>query len=384
MPKPNTINIAAVVPYRIFPAKMGGQKGIALFYEYLSTLAPVTLITTKNNDVDDFQGKEIITVLSNARSRYFNLLLFFKIRKLILRNGYSHMIFEHPYFGWLALLLKLFTKVKIIIHSHNIESIRFKSTGKWWWRLLWQYEKTTHRIADLNFYISDEDRDFAIMRFKLDPEKCLTITYGFEKKHPPSDMEKTEAGRKLRALYAIPSTKKILLFNGTLDYRPNLNALQIILDQINPLLLQKEDFHYTIIVCGKNLPEQLDELRSYSYKNIIYAGFVEDINLYFNGADIFLNPVMDGGGIKTKLVEALGYDMKCISTKNGAIGVPQHITNNQLVIVDNNDWKSFSEAIMKTDTTKHIGEDFFKHFYWGNIAQKALNAIERNQNKTTK
>ncbi len=35
---------------------------------------------------------------------------------------------------------------------------------------------------------------------------------------------------------------------------------------------------------------------------------------------------MDGGGIKTKLVEALGYNMNVVTTTSGAIGVPLSIT----------------------------------------------------------
>ncbi len=29
------INIVSIIPYKIFPAKLGGEKGIAVFNEYL-------------------------------------------------------------------------------------------------------------------------------------------------------------------------------------------------------------------------------------------------------------------------------------------------------------------------------------------------------------
>ncbi|MBK7558780.1 MAG: glycosyltransferase [Chitinophagaceae bacterium] len=78
---------------------------------------------------------------------------------------------------------------------------------------------------------------------------------------------------------------------------------------------------------------------------MIYAGFVEDINLYFKGCDIFINPVVNGGGIKTKLVEALGYDLSVTSTKTGAIGIPVEMTGNKMKISEDNDWKAFTLTI---------------------------------------
>jgi len=87
-------------------------------------------------------------------------------------------------------------------------------------------------------------------------------------------------------------------------------------------------------------------LVNYKEKNIIYAGFVDDINLYFKGADIFINPVIDGGGIKTKVVEALGYDLSVISTQSGAIGIPEEITGGKLLVLPDNDWTEFARKII--------------------------------------
>ncbi len=126
--------------------------------------------------------------------------------------------------------------------------------------------------------------------------------------------------------HAIQETEKLLLFNGTLGYKPNLDALDTILEKINPLLLDATGFAYKIIICGNKLPSSYAGLVDYQEKNIVYAGFVDDINLYFKGCDIFINPVIDGGGIKTKIVEALGYDLSVISTKSGAIGIPEEVT----------------------------------------------------------
>lgn len=359
---------------------MGGQKGIALFNRYLSKYVSLTCVTTKSNKKEEFDAYNIIPVLGNKKWRYINLFYFFLIRKIIKKENISHVIIEHPYYGWLGILLKYFCGIQLIVHSHNIESLRFKSMNKWWWKALWFYEKFTHRIADINFFITNEDKYYAVMNFKLADKKCHTITYGFDFNSPPTLEEKTMAKKILLNQYGLSAETILLLFNGTLDYQPNLEALHTILYKINPNLIQHQHFEYRIIICGKNLPESFNGLADFVNENIIYAGFVEDINLYFKGTDIFINPVIDGGGIKTKLVEALGANLFAVSTSEGAIGVPASITNNRLKVIENNNWDLFAKTIVQADYRNgSINELFFKHFYWDNIAKKAWDAINEEK-----
>lgn len=334
------------------------------------------MISTKNNAFPHESNISFLPLLSNSRSRYINPFLIFSLKKIIQKKGLTHLIIEHPYYGWLGILLKWSCNIKLVLRSHNIESLRFKSTGKWWWRILFQYEKRTHRKADINFFITDEDRNFAINKFKLDPSKCHMITYGFELNKIPSPDERDAAKKTLQRIHKIDPSEKIFFFNGTLDYKPNLDAVNIILNELNPRLQQNTSFKYKIIICGKNLPESYDELKAFQSNHIIYAGFVDDISPYFKGADGFLNPMTDGGGIKTKLVEALGYNLSCISTTNGAIGVSESITGNKLKILPNNDWENFTNAIFEADTSENIPALFFNHFYWGNITEKAAGILD--------
>lgn len=365
-----------MVPYPIYPAKMGGQKGIALFYQYLSDRIPVTIITVGNQHATNFKG-HFLPVLGSSKLRYINPALFTRIRKILLRDQCSHLVLEHPYFGWLAVMLKRSCNISLVIHSHNIESLRFKSTGKWWWNILWNYERFTHRNADINFFITDEDRQYAIENFKLTPSKCHTITYGCEMNSYPSKEEKAGARKKIEGLHNIRPEEKILFFNGTLSYKPNLDAVDIILKHVNPILKAEKNFRYKILICGKGLPESYNNLQAWSNENIIYAGFVEDITVYFKASDIFINPVMYGGGIKTKLVEALGYNVNGVSTISGAIGIPTEAAGKKLTVSDDGDWISFTNAILQADLSADIPTAFFEHFYWGNIAAKA-EAILKN------
>lgn len=368
-------NVLSIVPYKIFPAKFGGQKGISNFNEYFSRYHNLICITVEDNPADA-APYTIINKLSNSRVRYINALYFNSIKKIIEENKITHVILEHPYYGWLALLLKKYCEIKLIVHSHNIESERFKTTGKRWWKILWHYEKYVHRNADFTFCITEKDRQYFIKEFVIAPEKTAVITFGISWNISPTLVQRSEAKNVLIKKYGFNNEIILFLFNGALDYSPNLEAVKNIVERINPIFIQNND-NYKIIICGKNLPVEMNNLKQYENANIIYAGFVDDISIYFKGVDIFINPVTDGGGIKTKLVEALGYNLNAVSTINGAIGVDKNYCNGKLLLCENTNWQAFAKAMKQAvGINQSIGNEFFEIFYWANIAKKAASIID--------
>lgn len=362
--------IAAIIPYKIYPYNSGGQKSIALFYRFFSQKREITLICTSNNTKPADAAYTIAPLLGSSVVRYINPFLYFTIKPFINKNKIDVIIFEQPYFGWLAFLLKKFLKVKILIRSHNIEGLRFKSLQKWWWKILWHYEKWAHSIADFTFFIQQSDKEYAIANFNLDPNKTAVITSGITWNKPPASAEKEDAKRRLKELHNLSRDEKIIFFNGAFDYQPNRNALETIVYTINPTLIAKNNFAYKIIICGRNIPQEIVKL---TFPNIIFAGFAEDIDLYYKGSNIFINPVNDGGGIKTKLVEALGLNLTAVSTINGAIGIDTNICNGKLLLCDNSSYDDFSSKIVEACSVQaDIGKEFYQHFYWGNIIDKAI------------
>jgi polysaccharide biosynthesis protein PslH len=366
--------VISLVSYPFLPAKVGGQKGIALFNKYFSRYHQLVCITTKKNVPSFAEGYEVINILSNSPLRYINFFYFFTLYRVIKENKASHLLLEHPYYGWLGILLKWSCGIKLIVHSHNIEGLRWKTLNKWWWRLLWLYEKYTHRHADYNFFIHDTDKYYAIDHFGLSPSSCITMTYGIEWNTIPDREAIRKAKLLIRSQFNINEQEMILFFNGAFNHTPNLYALKKIIEIINPLLFQEGKLQYKIIICGRDIPTAILEG---SFPNMIIAGFVDNIDLFFEGSDLFINPVTEGGGIKTKLVEALGYNLNAVSTESGATGVNPAWCNGKLLLCKDNDWHSFAlliqeAASMKADTPAV----YFEHFYWGYSTQKAASFIE--------
>lgn len=355
---------------------MGGQKGIALFYKYFSTLVSFACFTVKSNQANE--SYTILNQMPDSKTRYVNPFIFFRIKKIATENDCTHLLFEHPYFAWIIFLFKHFTSFNIIVHSHNIESERFKSIGKWWWKLLWYYEGMAYRNAAYVWFKTKEDMEYARLYFKLKNQHCATIPYGIEANSLPATEELSQARKQLLDLYHLDEHVNLILFNGTLNYKPNLEALKSILFNINPILL-KQSFRYKILICGKSIPAEMDELKSYTDQNILYCGFVDDIDLYFKGCDIFLNPLQDGGGIKTKLVEALGFGKKCVSSNNGALGVDEACTGGRLKIVADKDWNAYCTSIidMSSNQITNENEDFYIKYSWQHIAEKGAAMLRR-------
>jgi glycosyltransferase involved in cell wall biosynthesis len=371
------INVLGIASYRFLPAITGGQKYITLFYKYFSAFVNLYCITVEDISIEKKEGQyEILPFFSKSPLRYINILYYFSLKGIIRERSITHVLLEHPYYGWLGYLLKKFLKVKLIIHSHNIEGLRFRSLGKWWWRILLYYEKKVYRFADMNFFITEEDRLYAIRNFELEEDKCITITYGTELEKPYDAGQKAVAKKAVCEAHGINGNDPLLLFSAALNYIPNQKALDSILLDINPLLL-KTGIQYHILICGPGLPEQYRQLSDYKNKNITYAGFVDDINLYFQAADIFINPISEGGGIKTKVVEALAAGCSVVSYKSGALGIPAALAGNKLCITEDKNTNAFTECLLKELSmgATVIPREFFNYFSWKGIANKAATAV---------
>lgn len=356
--------------YRVMPATDGGKKGIYLFEKYLADHFNLIMVSTIDNQPDEVLDFSLRKLLGTSALRYINPLLFFKMYRIIKKERISFLLLEHCYFGWLGLLLKWFYGVNLIIHHHNIEAKRFRSLQKWWWFILWQYEKFVSRQASKNFYKTDQDKTFAEAEYKIPPHRSFTVPFGTPVLQSPSLEMRKKCTDIIYKMYGIENGTLLFMFAASYGYQPNLQALQTILDEINPILPQIKK-PYKIIICGGGLPAQMKKLVAYEPLHIIYAGFVDDIDLYFKGCHIFLNPVLEGGGIKTKLVEALACGQSAISAISGAAGVSAELCANKLVIVNDNP-QAYLDGILQIlpDIYSETPEAFYQYFSWQYIAKR--------------
>ena len=385
MHKSNANTCLAVTCYKITPPIQGGQKNAYYFYQALGKITNLHVLGTNDNEVPrDFSGK-FDGCFQTDISRYASPLLPMQIFQKMRKAGADILILEHPYLGWAAILLKVFCRINFVIHSQNIEAMRFKSMGKWWWRGLLFYEKWTHRFAEHQFFITPEDMHFAIGRFGLQENKCSVIPYGINEETPPSLEQRAEARSALLKKHQLSDDTCLMLFNGALSYEPNRKALELIIEKINPLLENKFGSAYQILVCGGGLSDQFQALKEGKIRGMHYAGFVDDIKDYYLGCDLFLNPVNEGGGIKTKLVEAIGFGLTAISTRTGAFGVPKETAPEKLWVVEDEQIEAFVKLVLTAFQEYRFSTtpaSFYAHFSWNAIARRAADTLNAMRHKT--
>jgi polysaccharide biosynthesis protein PslH len=365
-------NVLNIVPYPFLPYYSGGQKLIALFNQFLGEQCELHVAGTVENEAALAKNYTFHSLLGKKNKvRFINLSSYFKLKKLVEEKRIDTVIIEHPYLGWMGWLLKLTCKTKLIIHTHNVEHERFRTVGKWWWSFLKLYETWVLNKADYIFCISEEDRQWMIDKMQIPESKCLLVPYGITQQELPPD--KKECKEKVCSIHGFNPTHYLFFFNGLLDYKPNTDAVTTIIEKINPVLFAKNS-PYNILIAGKRLPESFKELKAYNQQHLFYAGFVDDIDLYTKAADVLLNPINSGGGVKTKMIEALGMNTAVVATETGATGVNKQVCGDKLKIVSDNDWAAFADEVLEAAVTDtNIPTTFYQTYYWGNIIQQIKN-----------
>jgi hypothetical protein len=367
--------ILSVVWYKFLPARFGGQKGIAEFNDQLANHHTLFCLCSKNNHAGQL-NYSMLAELPIKKVQVINPLNWLKINRKIRELGISHLILEHCYYGLAGIWAKRLLGVKLIVHAHNIEATRFREAGKWWWRILWMLEKKTYQNSDLVLFKTREDREFAMNEFGLKETQSIIVPFGLSRTSVPTKTEKENAVSLIREKHHISYDDKILLFSGTLDYLPNAKALKALVKEIIPILSKMTNQSFKLLVCGRIIFPEFNYLLELADENYIYAGNVEDPENYLLAADIYLNPVTEGGGIKVKSLEALSYNLSVISTEHSARGINQYLTGNKLHVCTDDDWTSFCRLITEAWNEKNnIPTAFYENYRWEQVMKPFLEKI---------
>lgn len=123
--------------------------------------------------------------------------------------------------------------------------------------------------------------------------------------------------------YFMPSNSKVkpnsMVFTGSLDWRPNQEAVRYFLHEIFPLI-QKEIPQVSFTVVGREPPEWFRKFVE-QFKNVNIESTVEDIRPYIAGGALYVVPIRIGGGSRLKILEALSMGKLVLSTNIGAEGL---------------------------------------------------------------
>lgn len=121
-----------------------------------------------------------------------------------------------------------------------------------------------------------------------------------------------------------------LIFSGSFAYLPNYHAMLWFIRDVFPLVLNQIPDAQLIITgdpAGYLLPES---------KNVIHAGYVDEVKSLIASCDVSLAPLWYGGGTRLKIVEAMAIGTPVVATSKGAEGL-QVQNGEHLLIADKPD-----------------------------------------------
>ena len=132
-----------------------------------------------------------------------------------------------------------------------------------------------------------------------------------------------------------------LVFIGSFLHPPNVDAVRYYVMSILPLVRARLPGVKTFII-GGNVPSALEK---HAADDLVFAGYVPDIEPYFTGCRLSISPLRYGAGVKGKLNLAMSYGLPVIATTPSIEGMylkPGH----DVMIGD--DAESFADAIVRS------------------------------------
>lgn len=367
------INVLSIAPYQFIPLRNGGHQAIAKLHHYLGQHCNDHIVSTDDNDDNTKFSFTLHKIFPDIPLRYFPGYGINKMLQIAKSINCTHIICEHPYMAISAMTMAHKLNVPWFIRSHNIEAQRFRALGKAWWPILKKYEGYAMRKSDGVFFITQEDADYAHKNLRLPIEKCHTIPFGTDLQQTPQGMQ--AARQTIAQETGIDSDVPWLYFLGALDYPPNEDAVSYILNEVQPRLKQA-GITCEILIAGKGLNEKLVQ-QTKQAENTHYLGYVSDLDIFLKSCNVMLNPVLKGGGIKTKAVEALGYNKTVVSSISGAAGITPNDCGEKLLLSADYDWDAFVQNILKaTHAQVDMPNSFYETYYHGNIAAKIFRILQ--------
>jgi glycosyltransferase involved in cell wall biosynthesis len=233
-----------------------------------------------------------------------------------------------------------------------------------WRRLRW-FEARTMALCDLTICVSEVDaaalQAIAPSRPLLVAPNGVDVAYyspeGLPRERPRFDV----------------------IFSGSMDYRPNIDAAHWFVGEVWPLVKREQDprrsrpLRFALI--GRNPPTEITGLVRHAGVNV--TGSVADDRPYFAGATVYVVPMRYGGGIRLKLLNALAMGCAVVSTSAGIEGVDV-CHDEHLLIADTAE--EFAVAIGRLLDDPELrarlgaaGRAYVReHFDWATIAARVL------------
>lgn len=300
-----------------------------------------------------------------ARSKFEKIYKIFEMAKLTEQNcknkKYPIIIIEGA--SWVGytflfyfILRKKLKNSKFIYHSHNIEYLLRKQKNNYFISILTKYfENYIGKNFDIFTCVSNVDK------------KKIKEIYNIRSDLLPNGIN----APNIRKVKEKKFKFNYIFFCGSIEYMPNKEALDILINKIMPLVSKKNPNIKLVVSGNKKLP--------YKHNSLINVGFVSKIKFYsyLKGASLFVNPMKTAFGSQVKMISALVFGKTIIASKKAILGLDIKDKFNKIFIAD--DHKEFARLIIKniySKKTNMINSNFYRNKYsFENITKNFVKEI---------
>ena len=143
---------------------------------------------------------------------------------------------------------------------------------------------------------------------------------------------------------------RTLVFLGSLDWRPNLEAVRWFLQTVWPLVRQscpEARFH----LGGSNPPPGLPVPAR--EEGVRFLGRVEDAQAFLASGAAMVVPLLSGGGLRVKILEAMALGIPVVSTRLGAAGIGAR-DGEEILLADQPDRLARACAVLLSDRERAV------------------------------
>lgn len=188
-------------------------------------------------------------------------------------------------------------------------------------------ERAVVRAFDYTLSISRSDRQRLLELSGVPPERIVLVPNGV-------------APEALAAWQDRPSQRRRVLFWGNLDFPPNWTAVRYFHDRIYLPFLAPAGVEWEIL--GRHADETIRAMADHPLIHL--GGFKPDLFAYVAGGGVMANPMVEGSGLKNKVLEAFAVGLPVISTPLG-VDALQLESGRECMIAD--DPRGFADAVLQ-------------------------------------
>lgn len=277
-----------------------------------------------------------------------------EICEIVRANNIKFVFVEDSIFGNVVKAIKCrYPDTKIVTFYHDIAAELY---AEWAKRggvvskientIAIKQEKVSQYYSDIDMVFNERDAELYEKYYGNKPDVIIPIAMPI-----PETLNSN--------MKNLPDQKKKMLFVGS-KYYPNIIGIRWFYKEVLPKI--SCDFELKIVGRGTEFLSN-----EFNDKRVKVVGTVDSVEPFYQEADIVIAPLFDGGGMKCKTVEAIGYGKYLVGTTESLQGfydkIEDYLAGKKIFCVDTaEEWINILNELLLSDKVEKFNEDIFEFF----------------------